>query len=485
MFSMTTSLRIALLSGLLALVANVAIVGFISYRTHDAAVETLRLQVAGQSAVLDDVYHSGGISQLANAIDDMVDTDDPQVVAAVLDPSGRPLIGNVAKMDRFTKGVEAGYRIMLLRLTDDPTPHEAAIMLQRLPGGRWLLSGRTAGDGLAVRQTLATSLWFSLALSVLLGLVCGLITARYVDNRVRKIATVADRISGGDLDQRVPVSGTGDAFDGLGRQINLMLDRIGRLMSELRMLTDSLAHDLRSPVGRLRAAAEAAIVTVDSGERDQLLGNVIRQADSLMRILTTVLEIGRSEALTSRNQFSLFDPATFGDELGDMYEPVAEEAGMTFELEIGTDLQPFFGHRQLLAQAVSNLIDNALKYAASGCDIRLIVRQDDKRLRIGVADRGPGIEEAQHSEARKRFGRLDSSRSTGGAGLGLALVEAIAHLHDGALVLEDHSPGLIAWIDLPREKRPPPATVATIGEEDARAPSTKPERKRRAKKASA
>ncbi|GAC1584179.1 MAG: ATP-binding protein [Sphingomicrobium sp.] len=454
---MTTSLRIAVLSGLLALLANVAVVGFISYRTYDAAVETLHLQVTEQSTVLDRVYHSGGMSQLANAIDDMLDTDDPQVVAAVLGPSGRPLIGNVATMDLLAKGETAGYRITLLRLTDDPTPHEAAIMLQRLPAGRWLLSGRTAGDGLALRQTLATSLWFSLALAVLLGLVCGLITARYVDSRVRKIAAVADRITGGDFDQRVPVSGTSDAFDGLGRQINLMLDRIGVLMSELRMLTDTLAHDLRSPVGRLRAAAEAAMATNDSRERDQLLGNVLRQADSLMRILTTVLEIGRSEALTTRNQFALFDPAKLGEELGEMYEPVAEEAGMTFELELGTDLQPFFGHRQLLTQAVSNLIENALKYATTGCDIRLIVSQDGKRLRLGVADRGPGIEEAQRGTARKRFGRLDSSRSTEGAGLGLALVEAIAHLHNGALALEDRSPGLIAWIDLPRVARQPPA----------------------------
>ena len=447
---MTTSLRIALLSGLLALVSNLAVIGLISYRTHDAAVQTLRLQVVEQGAVLGKVYTSGGMRQLEQAIDDMVDTDDPQVVAAVLNSSGRPVTGNVVHINRLAKDPSNGYHSALLRLDGDPTPHEAAIILQRLSQGGWLLSGRTVGDGLAAHRTLERSLWLSLVLAVLLGLVCGIITARYVGKRVRKIASVADRISGGDLDQRVPASSTGDAFDVLGRQINRMFDRASSLMSELRMLTDSLAHDLRSPVGRLRAAAEAAIATGDAGEREHLLGNVIRQADSLMRILTTVLEIGRSEALTSRNQFSLFDPAVFGEELCEMYEPVAEEAGIYLELELSGGLQPFLGHRQLLAQAVSNLIENAVKYAASGGHIRLIVRQEDRLLRLGVADQGPGIDKCRQGEARKRFGRLDSSRSTDGAGLGLTLVEAIAHLHDGELVMENQSPGLTVWIDLPR-----------------------------------
>src|SRR5205814_9701587 len=137
---------------------------------------------------------------------------------------------------------------------------------------------------------------------------------------VRRIAVVADRISGRDLTQRVPLSGAGDAFDRLSRQINAMLDRIGGLMEELRLLTDSLAHDLRSPVSRLRSAAHAAAETGDPKEQEELLGSVIRQADSLMRILTSVLEISRSEALTGRNQFAWFDAGELSAELSEMYE---------------------------------------------------------------------------------------------------------------------------------------------------------------------
>jgi signal transduction histidine kinase len=300
-----------------------------------------------------------------------------------------------------------------------------------------------------LRETLESSLLIALALTVLLGLACGLILAQFVGRRIGEISAVADRISGRDLSQRVRLSGAGDAFDRLGQQINAMLDRITSLMDELRMLTDALAHDLRSPVSRLRAAADAAARANDPEERDQLLGSVVRQADTLMRILSTVLEISRSEALTGRNQFSWFDPGDLGAELSEMYEPVAEEAGAPLQFESDSELPQLFGHRQLLAQAISNLIENAMRYGSSGGEIRVAVRGNGSALCIDVADRGPGIPSDLRSEARRRFGRLDSSRSNEGAGLGLALVEAIAHLHDGELVLGDNHPGLVATIQLP------------------------------------
>jgi signal transduction histidine kinase len=247
----------------------------------------------------------------------------------------------------------------------------------------------------------------------------------------------------------VPLSGSGDAFDRLSQQINAMLDRISGLMEELRMLTDSLAHDLRTPVSRLRSAAHAAAETSNPEEQEELLGSVIRQADSLMRILSAVLEISRSEALTGRKQFNWFDLGELGAELTEMYEPLAEEAGVAIEYDRPARPVPLFGHRQLLAQAVSNLIENAVSYGAEGGEIRIDVKSNGKTMRIEVADRGPGIPAERRSEALRRFGRLDSSRSKEGAGLGLALAGAIAHLHDGTLVLEDNSPGLRTALDLP------------------------------------
>ena len=203
-----------------------------------------------------------------------------------------------------------------------------------------------------------------------------------------------------DLSQRIPLTGGGDAFDQLGAQINAMLDRISALMEELRLLTDSLAHDLRSPVSRLRSAAHAATETSDPKEQEELLGSVIRHADSLMRILTSVLEISRSEALTGRNQFAWFDAGELSAELTEMYEPLAEERGAVLRFERPDRATPLYGHRQLLAQAISNLVENAIRYGSAGGEIRVGVRPSEGAVRIEVADRGPGIPEALRGEAR-------------------------------------------------------------------------------------
>ena len=445
---MPTTLRIALLAGLLALLSNLAVIGFIYWRTHDEALTTVRRQVVEQGKVLSDMYRLGGRRALDDAVEDTITYGDPQTAVALLDRNGRQVMGNLAAVPTAA-GLQEGYRNGLLRLKGQTTPREAALVVHRLPNGQWLVSGRTVGDGLALRETLERSLLIALIVAGLLGLFCGIILAQYVGQRIGNIAAVADRISGRDLSQRVPLSGSGDAFDRLGQQINAMLDRISRLMEELRILTDSLAHDLRTPVSRLRAAAQAAAESTDPAEQEELLAGVIRQADMLMRILGAVLEISRSEALTGRNQFTWFDTRDLADKLAEMYEPLAEEAGAALRYDKPREPMLLFGHRQLLAQAVSNLIENAIRYGAGGGEIRVGVRRDDNRVRVEVSDRGPGIPSERRSEALRRFGRLDSSRSAEGAGLGLALAEAIAHLHDGELVLEDNAPGLLTAIELP------------------------------------
>lgn len=444
---MPTTLRIALLAGLLALLSNLAVIGFIYWRTHDEAVSQMRQQVVEQDKVLTDVFRSGGEPALTDAVQDTIAYADPLAVVALLDTKGRERIGNVEGMSQTH--LTEGSRTTFLRLRGQPTPRRAVVIIHHLRNGQWLISGRVAGEGLAIKETLERSLIVALALALMLGLACGAVLARYVGLRIGNIAAVASRISRHDLSGRVPLSGSGDAFDRLSQQINAMLDRIGGLMDELRMLTDSLAHDLRSPVSRLRAAAHAAAETPDPQEQEELLASVIRQADSLMRILTSVLEISRSEALTGRKQFSWFDLGELADELCEMYEPVAEEAGAAIKYERPKQPVPLYGHRQLLAQAVSNLIENAVRYGSSGGEIRIDVASNGKDMRIDVADRGPGIPAELRAEALRRFGRLDSSRSKEGAGLGLALAEAIAHLHEGHLVLEDNKPGLRTALELP------------------------------------
>ena len=446
---MPTTLRIALLAGLLALLSNLAVIGFIYWRTHDEAVSTVHRQVIEQGKVLSDVYRTGGKAALDDAVEDTLTYGDPQTAVGLFDPHGREIMGNLAAVPSAAEPWREGYRNGLIRLRGQTTPREGAIVTEKLANGQWVVTGRIFGEGLALRETLESSLLIGLFFAGLLGLLCGGILAQYVGQRIAGITEVADRISARDLSQRVPLTGTGDAFDRLGGQINAMLDRISALREELRLLTDSLAHDLRSPVSRLRTAAHAAAETADPKEQEELLGRVIRQADSLMRILSAVLEISRSEALTGRNQFAWFDAGELSAELTEMYEPLAEEQGASLKFERPDRATPLYGHRQLLAQAISNLLENAIRYGSSGGEIRVGVQPNESELRIEVADRGPGIVEARRGEALRRFGRLDSSRSDEGAGLGLALAQAIAHLHSGKLMLEDNHPGLRTIMTLP------------------------------------
>jgi signal transduction histidine kinase len=443
-----TTLRIALLAGLLALLSNLAVIGFIYVRTHDEALANLHRQVAEQSRVLTDVYRTGGPVALDDAIDDTLTFADPQTAVALIAPDGRQLKGNFAEPPPI-RSLQEGDRSAVIRLRGQPSPRAAQVIVTRLRKGEWLVSGRQVGEGLAIRATLERSLLLSLIVAGLLGLLCGVVLAHYVSRRIGNIAAVANRISARDLSQRVPLSGAGDSFDRLGQQINAMLDRITTLMEELRLLTDSLAHDLRSPASRLRSAAHAAAQASDPAEQEELLGSVVRNADALIRILSTVLEISRSEALTGRNQFAWFDVGEVAAELAEMYDPLAEERGAALRLRRPKGPVPFFGHRQLLAQALSNLIENAIRYGSGGGEIEVRLVQGDKQVCIQVADRGPGIPANRREDALRRFGRLDSSRSDEGAGLGLALAQSIAHLHEGELQLDDNAPGLLTTLRLP------------------------------------
>jgi signal transduction histidine kinase len=442
-----TTARIALLSILLALATNFALLGFIRVATQDDAMAVMRQRVASDADVLRDTAASGNRPALAAAILDAV-RDDPRVFTGLIDRNGRVIVGNISR-DQLPARL-SGSDFKTIDVRRSPRGHIVPIGYTMRPGrnGEWIVAGREFDQHLELQDTLERSLLLALLLSVGMGVISGALIARYVGSRVETIAGVVDKVGAGDLTLRANVGSSGDAFDQLSTRINSMLDRLGLLMGELRMLTDTLAHDLRSPVGRLRARIEAALTVTDEAQRDQLLGGVLAEADNLTRMLTTVLEIGRSEAQTARSQFADLDPAALIAELGEMYEPLAEEKGVALLID-AAPLKPVSAHRQLLAQALSNLVDNALSYGA-GAAVTLSAHDTGNDVRLTIADHGPGIAEADMTEARRRFGRLDASRGKPGAGLGLSLAEAVAHLHGGRLELADNNPGLAATLILPR-----------------------------------
>jgi signal transduction histidine kinase len=445
-----TTARIAALAILLGLLSNLALIGFIRWRTHDDAMGALSQRVAVQADVLTDIARSGGDAALNDAIR-LTLGDDRAAVIALVGPGGRILAGNLAAPPARSG---AGFQTGLLAVTGAPAPVEAGFVTRPLGRDRLLLSGRGFDERLTLQRTLERSLFLALFLSLVLGVAGGLLIARYVGRRIEAIVRVVDEVGEGDLTRRAAVVGDRDAFDRLSARINRMLERIAALMDELRLVTDALAHDLRSPVGRLRARIERALATDDEAQRDQHLSGVLAEADALTRMLSTMIEIGRSESLAGRASFSAVDPVALIAELAEMYEPLAEEAGVRMVIDAPVVMPPLSGHRQLLAQALSNLVDNALLHGAGGGQVTLSAESASEGwVRLAVADRGPGIAPEDRAEALRRFGRLDSSRSRPGAGLGLALAASVAHLHGGRLELGDGAPGLRATLILPLDTR--------------------------------
>ena len=444
---LSVTARIALLAIALALVSNVVLVAFVWQQVHDDAIDTLRRDTMQQSDALAVVFRTGGLPAVRSAIDDARGSDDASLVAAVIDDGGRRVLGTGPARAAVGPAGTIAFRVGFLAPGGPWAAREAGYAVR--PIGRYrLLNGRLLDDWEQEQRGIERALLLATLLSLALGIGGGLVVTRYVGRRLNGIVRVIEGVADGDLSRRVgTLAGGGDAFDRLAIRLDAMLDKVARLMGELRVVTDSLAHDLRSPIARLRSKTEAALVP-DAAQREAALGGLLAETDAVMRILSTLIAISGAEAV-SRDRFGRIDPAALVEEIADFYAPVAEDAGLRFALAVAPRVAPLVLHRELMTQAITNLIDNALRHAGGGGEVVLRLAASAGETRIQVEDRGPGIAEADRDEALRRFGRLDSARSLPGAGLGLALVGAVARLHGGRLELADNAPGLVAAIVLP------------------------------------
>jgi len=273
--------------------------------------------------------------------------------------------------------------------------------------------------------------------------------------RIDAMTGTTQRIMSGDLSGRLPVGRSGDELDRLAENLNAMLERIEALMTGLKEVSDNIAHDLKTPLTRMRNRVEAALATARSeAEYREALQATIEDADQLIRTFNALLMIARAEAGSSGVPFEEIDAAEVARDVVDLYEPLAEEAGAALRLD-AEGQAPLSANRELLSQALANLIDNAIKYAGegrTGARVDVAVRREDRHIVIGVADNGPGIAPQDRARATQRFVRLEASRSKPGAGLGLSLVAAVAQLHGGELRLCDNGPGLRAELVLPVDR---------------------------------
>ncbi len=433
--------RLVLASMVLSTLLTAAILAMVYFTANRTIASETRSVVSAELTGLADEYERRGLIGLIDAIDRRLPTAaDRDALYLLTGRQGTKLTGNLV---RWPPDVVAGSGWVELQLrkgdTDEYVPISAASI--RLPGGERLLVGR---DALA-RQQFDRILFRSVALALVtafaLSLLTGWLLTRLVFSRLKDFADTADNIVSGDLSLRMPLRGTGDEFDQVAGTLNNMLDRIEELISNLRTTSNSIAHDLRSPLSRLQQRVEALS---DPGktdaEREIDLARATGEIEHVLRVLTQLTEISRAEAGLGREQFEPVNLQQLVGDVVELYEPVASDQNIRLEVKGSAD--PIQGHRPLLSQALSNLLENAMRYAPAGTAITVEIREDGDFALLSVRDRGPGVPESDLPKLQMPFVTLDPARTERNAGLGLALVAAISHMHGGKFIARNRKPGL-------------------------------------------
>lgn len=417
-------------------------------------ISTIDAEIAG----LAEQYRLGGLRRLVNVVERRARMPGASLYL-VTTSAGERITGNVGALPAGALDEPGQFETAYGRSDDtEETRSQAIVRVYVLPGGFRLLVGRDIEERRRLREVIQNAFGSALLLIGILGCAGGWFITRRVLKRVDDMTETTRVIMEGDLDGRLRVAGTGDELDRLAQNLNAMLDRIGELMAGLREVSDNIAHDLKTPLTRLRNKADEALRTAGTPEElKAALEANIEESDNLIRIFNALLMIARLEAGSARDSLADFDAAEAVRDVAELYEALAEEAGIPLEVSVEPDL-PVHGSRELLGQAVANLLDNALKYSAPaepGVPARAVTvsaRREGDHATIIVADHGPGIPEGDRGRVLERFVRLETARTRPGFGLGLSLVAAVAHLHGGALRLEDNGPGLRAVIEVPLKR---------------------------------
>ena len=454
----TSTFRLALIYMVLFAGSVLILLGFIYWSTvaymSEQTDETIRAEITG----LAEQYRQRGLSGLEESISERIERDpDGSSVYLLASPSRQPLAGNLSPWPDTRPAGDGWLEFELKDTRAGGRIFEARARAFILQDGLQLLVGRDTRELKATQQLITRTLLWGIAITLGLALLGGVIMSRGVLRRIEIINQASRNIMAGDLSQRIPVRGNGDELDQLAGNLNRMINEIERLMDGIRHVSDNIAHDLRTPLTRLRNRLEQLQIDLDDGSphREQVEQG-LTDADQLLTTFAALLRIARIEAGGHTAKSEPVDLAALVQDGADLYEVLAEEKQLGFTVETDTDVS-LNGDRDLLFQALINLLDNAVKYTPAGGEIALRLKRGDDTADITVADTGIGITADERDKVGQRFYRLESSRSTPGSGLGLSLVKAVARLHKAELILEDNNPGLKATLHLPT--RPPPLPV--------------------------
>ncbi len=409
-----------------------------------------RSVVTAELTGLADEYERRGLIGLMTAIERrLANAAERDALYLLTDRFGLILAGN---MTQWPEGVVPGSGWVELELlkadTNQYVPISAASI--RLRGGERLLVGRDASASQQFDRVLFHSVALALAAALALSILTGWLLTRLVFSRLKDVAGTANDIVSGDLTRRIPLRGTGDEFDQVATTLNNMLDRIEELVGNLRTTSNSIAHDLRSPLSRLRQRVETlADPSQTDHDRESDTARAVNEIDHILRVLGQLTEISRAEAGLGREQFEPVDMQQLVHDVVELYEPVASDQMLT--LKRTGSATPILGHRPLLSQALSNLLENAIRYAPEETTITVSLSEDEWFTYLTVRDHGPGVPASELSRLQLPFVTLDPARTERNAGLGLALVAAISHMHGGEFSARNKNPGLQAELKLARK----------------------------------
>src|SRR5579862_5016422 len=394
----TTPFRLTLLFLALFAGAASAFIGYIYVATAGEAARAADASITREAHSLEAVYRQGGFNGLNEAVIERSSTT-RGFLYLVMDEGGRPISGNIGTQpishlpDTQTW---ASFRLTETEPDGALTKRPARGMEERLPGGELLFVGADVGEAQGYVLKIVNALWGAAALIIVLGLAGGVFVARDVSRNMNALTDVINAARLGDLGARARVRGAGDELDELAAGLNDMLERLERSIAGLRHAGDAIAHDLRSPLTRLRARMEAALIDGEAGRGDPLAAQrqALEDVDGVLRTFGAVLAIARLEAAAAAPDQSAFNPSDVAASVAELYEPVSEEKGLDFAAELGSGLT-LRGNREFIAQAIANLLDNAIKYTPEGGAVMLRVRRRASgEIELSVTDTGPGVPEA-------------------------------------------------------------------------------------------
>ena len=461
----TTTFKLTLVYLSVFALFAIFLLGYFTWNTQRLINQQITETVDAEISGLAEQFRQGGIRKLVQSVDSR-SRRSASSIYLVTTFSGESIAGNISSL---SPGVleNVGWSETLYRRPDesDSTEGRALVRVVQLPGGFRLLVGRDLEEERRLRAIVLEAGRWLIGLVIVLGLAGGIFATRRVLKRVDAMTETTKSIMAGDLSGRLAISGTGDELDRLATHLNSMFERIELLMRGLKEVSDNIAHDLKTPLTRLRNRCEEALRhnENEAGYRATLEAT-IEESESLIRTFNALLMIARAESGQARENMVAVDASEIARGVGELYEPLADEKGLELTVEAPSPVL-VNGNRELISQALANLVDNAIKYAqpepsavnGQRAQIKVSANQYGDRIELAVADHGPGIPDGDRERVVQRFVRLERSRSEPGSGLGLSLASAVAHLHAGELQLVDNAPGLKATLTLPRARRVAPA----------------------------